>query len=61
MQVLNVLDAATNRVEREGLSTQHVTRPLLLGSYNPDEGQVWCDAHDEWVCSTMREALTFLI
>jgi hypothetical protein len=40
MQVLNVLDAATNRVEREGLSTQHITRPLLLGSYNPDEGQV---------------------
>ena len=47
-QLLDVAASGVNRVERDGISHSHPTRFLLIGTMNPDEGELRPQLHDRF-------------
>lgn len=47
-QLLDVAASGVNRVERDGISHSHPARFLLIGTMNPDEGELRPQLHDRF-------------
>ncbi|MDI3323971.1 ATP-binding protein [Pontibacterium granulatum] len=47
-QLLDVVASGVNRVERDGISHRHPARFLLIGTMNPEEGELRPQLHDRF-------------
>jgi len=47
-QLLDVAASGVNRVERDGISHSHAARFMLIGTMNPDEGELRPQLHDRF-------------